>query len=127
MSDDILSRLYCSYEKAGWPCESCTFCAARTEIERLRRWKAEATTVLVEWDAVWECAGKGILGESKQRGVVAELGRLDDEIERLRAVVDALVDRPFRGTSEERRFRLYGSDWSAVHDALDKWEEARRG
>lgn len=37
MADDILSRLYCSYEKDGWPCEQCTFCAARAEIKRLRR------------------------------------------------------------------------------------------
>lgn len=61
------------------------------EIERLRRWKTEATTVLAEWDAVWECAGKGTLGESKQRNVVAELGRLDDEIERLRAALALAV------------------------------------
>lgn len=50
-----------------------------------------------------------------------------DEIERLRAVVDALIARPFRGTSLERRDRMYGSDWEAVHDALDAWQEARRG
>lgn len=36
MSDDILSRLRCSYEKDEWPCEQCTFCAARAEIEWLR-------------------------------------------------------------------------------------------
>ena len=41
MSDDIIARLRCSY--ADPPCESCTFCAARAEIERLRadrdRWR----------------------------------------------------------------------------------------
>ena len=34
MADDIVTRLYCSYSDP--PCESCTFCAARAEIERLR-------------------------------------------------------------------------------------------
>ena len=77
MADDIIDRLYCCY--ADPPCEECTFCAARAEIERLR------------------------------------------------AVVDALVARPFRGTSVERRDRMYGSGWADVHDALDAWQEARRG
>lgn len=40
MADDIVTRLYCSY--ADPPCESCTFCAARAEIERLQ---AIVTTV----------------------------------------------------------------------------------
>lgn len=34
MADDIIDRLRCSY--ADPPCEQCTFCAARAEIERLR-------------------------------------------------------------------------------------------
>lgn len=34
MGDDIVTRLYCSY--ADPPCEACTFCVARAEIERLR-------------------------------------------------------------------------------------------
>jgi len=49
------------------------------------------------------------------------------EIERLSAVVNALLTRPFRGTSAERRDRMYGSDWDAVHDALDAYEEACGG
>lgn len=35
----------------------------------------------------------------------------------------ALIEGPFRG---DRRFRMYGSDWDAVHTALAAWE-ARRG
>jgi hypothetical protein len=46
-----------------------------------------------------------------------------EEIKRLRAVVDALVARPFRGSKNERRYRMYGSDWEAVHDALDALED----
>lgn len=48
-----------------------------------------------------------------------------DTIERLQAVVDALLERPFRGTSAERRGRMYGSDWDAVHTALDALENYR--
>lgn len=36
MADDIVTRLQCAYPSGEWPCESCTFCAARAEIERLR-------------------------------------------------------------------------------------------
>lgn len=87
MAEDIVTRLrdvVCWCNEFDGVCDACQ---AADEIKRLRRWKTEATTVLAEWDAVWECAGKGTLGESKQRGVVAELGRLDDEIERLRAAL----------------------------------------
>lgn len=62
----------------------------RAEIERLRQWKREATTVIEEWEAVWEAAGKpGLLGQPKPNGLLAELGRLEDEIERLRAELAA--------------------------------------
>lgn len=36
MADDIIDRLQCTYRNGEWPCEECTFCAARAEIERLR-------------------------------------------------------------------------------------------
>lgn len=39
---------------------------AADTIETLRRWKAEAMTVLDEWEATWEAAGRpGHLGQSK--------------------------------------------------------------
>lgn len=47
---------------------------------------------------------------------------LFDELTNLRAVVAALRARPFRGTREERRHRMYGSDWDDVHSALDRLE-----
>lgn len=40
-------------------------------------------------------------------------------------VVDALLERPFRGSSDQRRDRLYGDEWAAVHDALDAFEAVR--
>jgi len=51
--------------------------------------------------------------------ILDALARREDEVAELRAVVDALLDRPFRGTPAERRDRLCGTDWTAVHDALD--------
>jgi hypothetical protein len=46
------------------------------ELDHLRSWKAEATVVLTEWEAVWEHLGRpGELGESKSRAVRAELDR----------------------------------------------------
>lgn len=37
MADDIIDRLRCAYRKGEEPpCEACTFCAARAEVERLR-------------------------------------------------------------------------------------------
>lgn len=68
-----------------------TLADAADEIERLRRWKAEAIAVIENWEAVWEASGKpGVLGQSKSLGLLGELGRLRDEIERLRAERDSL-------------------------------------
>lgn len=36
MGDDVMTRLQCTYPSGKWPCEECTFCVARAEIERLR-------------------------------------------------------------------------------------------
>ena len=47
------------------------------EIEELRRWKAEATRVLSEWDDAWEAAGSpGPLGASKAAAVRELLRKL---------------------------------------------------
>ena len=63
MADDIIARLRCSY--ADPPCEQCTFCAARAEIERLRE-REQDLRMHAEQDAC--------------------------EIERLRAAGDALAN-----------------------------------
>lgn len=49
---------------------SCEAQAALDEIDRLRRWKAEALIVLDEWEATWRTAGSpGRLGESKANAI----------------------------------------------------------
>lgn len=56
------------------------------------------------------------------------LARREQQLSEERALADqlarALLDGPFRG---DRRDRMYGSGWADVHDALDAWQEARRG
>lgn len=129
MSDDIVTRL----RQAGtvnWghysaPSLSGLLADAADEIERLRRWKAEATAVIEEWEAVWESAGKpSLLGQSKPIGLMAELGRLADEIERLRSVLVALAEQD--ASLDEL---IYPNDeWlSAYTHAVTIGKEARRG
>lgn len=53
------------------------------EIEALRRWKAEATHVLSQWDDVWQAAGSpGPLGTSNAAAVRGVLDRLREKAER---------------------------------------------
>ena len=59
----------------------------RSELERLRAWKAEAMVVLSEWEAAWEAAGRpGQLGSSKAAATTHEIRRLrkDEEFWRCR-------------------------------------------
>ena len=50
------------------------------ELERLRRWKAEASVVLDGWEGVWMIAGQpGRLGASKAQAVAHEIERLREQ------------------------------------------------
>ena len=64
VTEDIVTQLQCAYPSGEWPCESCTSCAARAEIERLRE-REQDLRMHAEQDAC--------------------------EIERLRAAGDALA------------------------------------
>ena len=62
---------------------TCTMCGAQdvdallAEVERLRRWKAEALQVLAGWEAVWEALGMpGDWGQQKSSAALAEVERL---------------------------------------------------
>lgn len=47
------------------------------ELDRLRRWKAEAVEVLASWEQTWEAAGRpGRPGSSKAESVRTEVARL---------------------------------------------------
>jgi hypothetical protein len=63
--------------------------------------------------------------------LLSEVGQLRAVRNAERALADqlarALLDGPFRGDRHDRRDRMYGSGWADVNDALDTWQEARRG
>lgn len=63
----------------GRPNTAADLADAADEIERLRRWKAEATAALEGWDAVWRAAGcPGPLGGIQSDNVVAWIDDLRD-------------------------------------------------
>jgi hypothetical protein len=83
------------------------------ENERLRRWKSEASTVIDQWEAVWETAGRpGELGRSKSEGltkwIIAE-----------RALADQLAAAAIAYRDERH------GDWDQLDAALVAWETRR--
>lgn len=51
------------------------------EVQALRRWKAEATTVIEQWESVWESAGSpGALGQFKADALGDYLVDLQEEL-----------------------------------------------
>jgi len=82
-TDTIVSRLRATYASLPWPAEAPQNRAIRdamTEIEHLRRWKAEAMEVLAGWDAVWREAGSpGELGQVRSVATCQEIRRLRRE------------------------------------------------
>ena len=87
------------------------------EIQRLKRWKAEALHVLSQWDEAWQAAGcPGQLGESIPLATTAEIERLratvadrDAWCEHLAQRESALllaVRRPFRSRVNRRAERI---------------------
>lgn len=65
---------------------------ALDEINRLRRWKAEASDVLGGLEAEWRSVGKpGELGETMAGGMAGEISRLRAEIARLGTLAGQLA------------------------------------
>ena len=82
------------------------------EHERLTAWKAEAITVLSEWEETWKAAGRpGRLGSSKAVGV-------RDEIQRL--TVPPTVDKREAVAALIRESVRMGGGWPK-EEALDRW------
>jgi hypothetical protein len=80
-----------------WPCPSQRASSALreawAEVARLRDWKAEALTVLADWEAVYEVLGRpGPLGASKAFAALVEVKSLREREARVRAVCDAEWD-----------------------------------
>ena len=93
----------------------------QSEIERLRRWKAEAIEVLRRWDAVADMVPVR-LGDRKSDAVAAEIERLHAE----RALADKLA-RALRSVIHDKPTAHTDEVWLRIHKALEAHEEARRG
>jgi len=86
MSEDIAERLRCLPVDCDGTCHAC---AAADEIERLRRWKTDATYVLDAWQEAWELAGcPSNLGATKSEAMLDEITRLRAEVEHEREQSD---------------------------------------
>jgi hypothetical protein len=94
--------------------------ARDAEIERLRRWKAEATIVLNQWNEIAGDVNRlhaaDYLGRSLPDIVATNLAAERAEVERLRAAGDALAVA----------YRKLGGLDVMFDAAIAGWEEARR-
>jgi hypothetical protein len=113
MSDDLAARLRA--------CDIGICDEAAAEIDRLRRWKAEATAVIERWDALWELLGRpGRLGEFQQTGVHDEFMRLRAQVERIRAAVnDPVTDAEIAAWGAQCAADLARPILARVEAALD--------
>lgn len=60
--------------EAGWRLLESERLVTQDELDNLRRWKAEATAVIAEWERVWEaCGSPGPLGGRKSENVLRVL------------------------------------------------------
>lgn len=94
---------------------------AADEIERLQRWKAEATEVLERWDEVASMCHPR-LGESKSEAVACEIERLRTENAAERALADQLAE----ALKEWQAFDTLAAQ-KLVVSAIYAHKEARRG
>lgn len=120
-----LSHSRCGLCKALWPCDgglkneaADALTELSAEVELLRRWKAEATEVIEQWERVWTLLGRpGELGESKPAASATVIAHALAEVELLRSVV--------RGFAETEGVRL---DWNKIggHKLTDEEADAVR-
>ena len=119
---------------------------ARTEIKQLRQWKAEATTVIGDWQAVFDSlvaprVSQFDFGKSTSVLTAKEIVRLSSEIEWLETVRKQLLDAA-RGymdmvvgeRNKNERLRAAGDrlaefagDNPWAHIDIATWQEVRHG
>lgn len=95
------------------------------EIERLRRWKAEAIEVLKGWDALVELI-EVQLGDRKSDAVAAEIERLRTERDDERKLANQLA-RILRLCINDRPTAHTDVVWEDIHEGLAAYKEVRRG
>lgn len=70
----VSKEIHNAARDAGWRLLDGTLLEVVDELEKLRRWKAEAEAVIEEWDHLWEMAGcPGELGNTKAAGLLKKL------------------------------------------------------
>ena len=131
MADDIVTRLQCTYPSGEWPCEECTFCVARAEIERLRA-QVEELLPLFEDIVIGERIRERAANDNGRRTPLGEVAAdfgIDltlDEIERLQAIVATVDDLHSCRLAHDTCLACY-RDWPCPTHLLIHPEEARRG
>ena len=131
MADNIVTRLrdvVCWCHEFDGVCDACQ---AADEIERLRRWKAEATAVLNRWDTLCERTLEIVrIGDRKSDAMATYIESQRAEIERLRAAGERL-NAALLVTSNVWGRQHQSDDDAKYHRmvdvALNGWGEARRG
>ena len=83
--------------------------AERIEVERLRRWKAEALQVLAGWETVWEALGMpGDLGQQKSSAALAEVKRLRLNLASVSQVANDYNDEIVAAHADRDRWKAFG-------------------
>jgi hypothetical protein len=108
---------------------------AADEIERLRRWKAEATEVLNHWENLADdvlnhrdCLANGggcRLGQRRSDAVAAEIERLRAALALADQMVDAMQWAFDPSLGEETHDTIFAA-WQDAQKTLSAYEEARR-
>lgn len=108
-----LSTIADNLEHDGLPTAATMLRAGVTELENLRRWKAEAIEVLGMWESVWKAAGgPGRLGDSKADSTAAYIIHIAGELRDLGASYAIAV-------SELAEFKQWASDaCELLHEIL---------
>jgi len=66
------------------------------DVRRLTRWKSEATTVIAQWETVYDALGRpGVLGDSKAEAASRHAMALTDEVFRLRIALTDIARSTF--------------------------------
>jgi hypothetical protein len=125
LSDERLAELRALQQKriegrGGVP-EVRDLVKALDELDRLRRWKAEAVEVHASWEQTWEAAGRpGRPGSSKAEAVRAEVERLRRQLDAADRQIEARTgetvgERLFKALAKETRVQL-----NAVRELVEK-------
>jgi len=95
------------------------------EIERLQRWKTDATYVIGAWEEAWQSAGiHHNLGATKSEAMLDEITRLRAAGDALAEALEAVRDEHDACWCPDPRTEMAGTCELCAAD--EGWQEARR-